>query len=74
MANELGAYSTVVMMNYNANYPEVYEYFRAEGKVGDNLKFENNCDWLSGCQLLKISMTLFRHKEITQENSKKLRI
>lgn len=72
MENELGAYSTVVTTNYNANYPEVYEHFRAEGKAGAHLKFENIYDWLSGYQLLKIPTTRFRHKEITQETSKEI--
>lgn len=72
MEHELGRYSTIVTTNYNANYPKVYEQFRREGKVGNQVKFENIYDWLSGHRLFSIPTTRFRKKEIVKKIEKRI--
>jgi len=72
MEQELGAGSTIVTTNYNANYMEVYELFRTEEKVGPKVQFENIYDWLSDYKLLSIPTTRFRNKPIIKETEREI--
>ncbi len=72
MEKELGAGSTIVTTNYNANYMEVYELFRTEEKVGPMVQFENIYDWLSDYKLLSIPTTRFRNKPIVKETAREI--
>lgn len=73
MEKELSVGSTIVTTNYNANYMEVYEQFRAEEKVGPMVQFENIYDWLSDYKLLSIPTTRFRNKPIVKESAREIK-
>lgn len=47
--------TTILTTNYNANYNDVYSKFLEEGKVTDNIRYDNIYDWLADYKLLTCS-------------------
>ncbi|MDT3958925.1 alpha-glucosyltransferase N-terminal domain-containing protein, partial [Staphylococcus kloosii] len=66
---ELKIPTKILTTNYNAEYPEVYDLFLKEGKVTNNIQYENIYDWLSNFNLLLNPKTKFFKKESYKETS-----
>ncbi|MDT4050304.1 glycosyl transferase family 1, partial [Staphylococcus arlettae] len=47
--------TTILTTNYNANYNDVYSKFLEEGKVTENIRYDNIYDWLADYKLLTCS-------------------
>ena len=47
--------TTILTTNYNANYNDVYRKFLTEGKVTENIRYDNIYDWLADYKLLSCS-------------------
>ncbi|ARJ12181.1 glycosyltransferase [Staphylococcus lugdunensis] len=53
LEEKLNKSSTILTTNYNPNYKKVYDKFKQQGIITENLKIDNIYDWLADYKLLE---------------------